>query len=247
MYRHILCFAAVALAACSADPDRGLITSPKDIGADAGMSTDAAVDAGPTVDAKDTAPDSSDISADAPEDIPEEIGVDILEDIGVDVLEDIEPDAPVDAPDAIEDDVPPPPNLLDELDGVWLIGWGGGLDHFDWFRFGPLDASGGGGTVIWAAPEDEGTLTSWIGCKGTTSWTMANKIDTIVIALPQGCGDTNDSITLSFEFPLQPGTWPTSAILRASVQELLDGSANAGYKYPSDWCTPDLSSCTYPF
>src|SRR5437867_701519 len=81
-----------------------------------------------------------------------------------------------------EDLAPPPADLSSSdatrcppyLNGIWLIGWSGGLDHFSWARFTCTFL--GGGTVDFLDPMGNAAWTPYFGCQGQGQWMITQAL-----------------------------------------------------------------------
>jgi hypothetical protein len=124
------------------------------------------------------------------------------------------------------------------LDGVWLIGWSGGLNHYSWIRF-----SANGTADLLDGADISANAPFW-PCNGPASWIFTAKLDTVGVNFPAGCGSTFDTFT----FTLQSyAGYPPGAILSASVEQLSTSQVIEGYKYPSNQCNAQMTQCTPPF
>jgi len=135
------------------------------------------------------------------------------------------------------------PPFLQDIQGIWLIGWSGGLRHFSWVRLrvgGPAD-----GQADFLAGDDLESNQPYWDCTGTGQWILTAKPDTVGLSFPDGCANLGfEAITfLSFA---PPTGYPAGAILTASI-ESTSGVPLEGYKFPPDWCNAAMSSCADPF
>ena len=134
------------------------------------------------------------------------------------------------------------------IPGLWLIGWPGGLDHFDWFRFGAIED---GGILWWGAPTGEGSLIPFTGCVGTTRWRWVEPPHTIRFELPAECADLgvmDNPVTFTFSVDADKQPWPEPALLTGKVSTADPNWSNlTAYKYSDDWCDAELTACSYPF
>lgn len=121
------------------------------------------------------------------------------------------------------------------LEGLWLVGWSGGMNHFSWVRLEP----GGVATFNDGANLDvNGPL--W-PCSGSGSFGLAAKPETIALYLPPGCG-TMAAVTF-VKFLGEP-SWPNGCLLEASVEMAPPaGGPLTACKFPLSTCDATLSSC----
>jgi len=130
------------------------------------------------------------------------------------------------------------------LDGVWLIGWSGGMHHFSWVRFSvPVSSNGKAhiidGKKLWAnAP--------YWNCSGATSWNTTAKPYTIQLHLPSGTCSGMKSTVLSFFNFKTPGGWPKGAILEADVNQSSPSGNIKAYKFPASQCDKAMTTCKDP-
>ena len=155
------------------------------------------------------------------------------------VCEDAATDAPSDS------SLPPDPDTFAEmLNGVWLIGWSGGMNHFSWVRL-----SGGpqwGGDAEFLAGDDLFANAPIWECSGLGSWMITAKPYTIGLQFPSSCSIGFASYTF---LTMLPATgYPPGAIVQASLEDLAYPNAPMeGYKFPSDWCDPTMTTCPDPW
>ncbi|HEX7668414.1 MAG TPA: hypothetical protein VF395_02465 [Polyangiaceae bacterium] len=126
------------------------------------------------------------------------------------------------------------------LEGTWLVGWSGGLNHYSWVRF----AADGSADVLDGAAI--GTNAPYWPCNGRGSWVFAQKPETVFLTLPAGCTTATDVLTFTgFQ---APQGFPKAAVLGAHLE------AGAGtptpldaWKFPPTQCDAALETCTDPF
>jgi hypothetical protein len=125
-------------------------------------------------------------------------------------------------------------------DGVWLIGWAGGLDHFSWVRF--VFTTGTQGSIELLTP-DQPTFTPYFPCEGMGLFSIDEATSEALMQLPAACAQTT---TLGFE-SFSPAGGPPSAILTAAIQDQSVGQAISGYKYASSHCNAAFTTCGDPY
>jgi len=132
------------------------------------------------------------------------------------------------------------------LDGVWLMGWMGGLNRFSWIRFS-VTSPAGGTAIINKGALSGGTVPYW-NCTGSTSWNITAKPDTIQLHYPSSLCTGMKSGTFTFT-SIKPvtGTYPKGAQLVATIQALTSSPATiSGYKFPPGQCDASMTSCKDP-
>lgn len=154
-------------------------------------------------------------------------------------------DASVDAPyDVISDSsLPDAGDFANMLDGVWLIGWSGGMNHYSWVRLS--GAPQWGGDAEFLAGEDLFANLPFWNCSGKGSWMITAKPYTIGLQFPSHCSLGFTSFTF---VTVQPASYPTGAVLYATLEDLAEpGLPVEGFKFHSNWCDPAMSSCPDPW
>lgn len=208
-------------------------------------------------DKSDTPPDASDFT-------PLEAGADLKADIGGDAKQPQpdtklppKPDATSPKPDA---KLPPKPDqavpadayvLTDGavkfpavLDGVWLIGWSGGMHHFSWVRFSVGSPMSGkaqilSGKTLWSnAP-------FW-NCSGATTWGVTAKPYTLQLHFPSGTCSGMKSSVYTFQSFKASGGWPKGAIMEADINQYSPSGTIKGYKFPASQCDAAMTTCKDP-
>ncbi len=135
------------------------------------------------------------------------------------------------------------PGVLEE--GVWLVGWSGGNDHFSWLEFSPdePDALDGSFAILEA---DCGICSGFVfGCEGTDG-RYSIDLDTheILMEYPAAC--SVDPAVWGFKSViLSPTDYPPDALLKWSF-ELDGGNTYNAFLYPRDQCDSGFTSCTWP-
>lgn len=152
------------------------------------------------------------------------------------------------APDlASPPDLARPPDLAstdggsafeNQIAGIWLIGWSGGLEHYSWVRFTPggrLDVLPPKGNVVWTP--------FWMNCSGAGQWTLAARPQTVQLALPMGCNPQTEVLTFSV---FRPGGWP-GVIQTAAVEQNPSKGPLSGHQFGPGQCDQMFTSCKLPF
>lgn len=132
------------------------------------------------------------------------------------------------------------------LNGIWLIGWGGGLNHYSWARFSVSAASNGKADLL----DGKGlkyNVPLW-NCSGSTSWnTISSSSITIQLHWPSGTCTSYKSSNFTFTNFKKPGSYPKGAILEADVS-VSPGmpSPLKAYKFPASQCDAAMKTCKDP-
>lgn len=126
------------------------------------------------------------------------------------------------------------------LEGVWLVGWSGGMNHYSWVRFNAdfsadvLDGKGlPGNAPLWP-------------CSGQGSWLFTAKLYNVHLTLPAGCSSTI-GVDLTFESLAAPTGYAKGAILQANVTTQPNGTPLEAYKFAASQCDAGMTSCKSPF
>jgi hypothetical protein len=130
------------------------------------------------------------------------------------------------------------------LDGVWLFGWSGGMNHFSWVRL-RIEQMGGGGAQFLSGADLSYNIPFW-DCSGQGDWMLTAKPDTIGLYFPEGCALGFQAYTF---LSLQPpsSTFPKGAILEATVEGLGGpGQIMQVYKFPAWQCDEAMTACQDP-
>ncbi|MBK8258044.1 MAG: hypothetical protein IPK82_35930 [Polyangiaceae bacterium] len=134
-----------------------------------------------------------------------------------------------------------PPEFPAELgEGVWLIGWFGGLDHFSWFKF--AFAGPDVGTFDLLDPLGV-TLTPFYPCQGKGLFTTDAAQGILHLTLPATCNLPVQHLTFEAFFP--PGDFPPHATLAAQIAA--NQGPLGGYQHAADFCNADFTACGDPF
>ncbi len=130
------------------------------------------------------------------------------------------------------------------MEGTWLIGWSGGMNHYSWVR---LSGATGSGTAEFLAGDTLTVNTPYWACSGKGTWMMTAKPYTIGLYFPSSC--TLGFWSATFSSFQVPGGYPKGAVLSASVQPLATpppALAIEGYKFPPSQCDAAMTTCTDP-
>jgi len=137
------------------------------------------------------------------------------------------------------------------LEGVWLIGWSGGMNHFSWVRFSRMATRTMTKKDAWIL---EGkAITSnlpLLNCKGKATYWMGAAKNTIYLDLPSsGCfpGGAKSPGFIFSNFDTSGAGAPKDAIMSARVQVQSTLQMLEGYKFPNTWCNKAMTSCKAPF
>ncbi len=256
---------ALLLAACGDDPvdNNKSVTdtaSKSSANADTQASADAASDAKPSVDTQADATAHLDgatladsavvLDAVTPNDSAS--GADVTSDTGAAPREDTAastpPDAmvPADAASALDASAQPP-TLEALVEGVWLIGWAGGMNHFSWVRFA-LPTSGAMGTAWVRDGKALVSNTPFWPCNGKTSWNLANQPDKVQLHLPSPKCTGKKSTLVDFANPIPAGAaaFPKGAIYRVAQFPQSAGPAVSAFKFADDQCNATMTACKDP-
>ena len=123
------------------------------------------------------------------------------------------------------------------FEGLWLIGWSGGMNHFSWVLALP------GGKALF---NDGASLTAngplW-SCNGEGSWSMTQKPETIFLYLPPSC----PGMPLTFQSFQGKPDYPKGCVLSATLEpQSPSGMPLMACKFPSSQCDATLTSCVDP-
>jgi hypothetical protein len=127
-----------------------------------------------------------------------------------------------------------------QLEGIWLVGWSGGLEHYSWVRF---DADGTAHVLDGSAI---GTNAPYWPCNGAGSWLWALKPDTVFLTLPAGCATAAEALTFT-GFKAPQGGFPKNAVLGVAIEGAASGQPLEGWQFPSSQCSADFTTCQDPF
>lgn len=123
------------------------------------------------------------------------------------------------------------------IDGTWLIGWSGGMNHYSWIRFnGDLTFD------VLDGADLSGNAPLW-SCSGAGKYLPTAKLDTFFLHLPAPCA----GVAITFEKLGPPSSvYVKGSVLTASISS--DGvQPLEGYKFGSSQCNLAMTSCKDPF
>jgi hypothetical protein len=130
------------------------------------------------------------------------------------------------------------------LDGIWLIGWSGGLNHYSWVRF---QGSAFQGTFELLDPKGNAGWTAYFPCQGPGTWMITQAIDSIALMPAAACPMSMQFIPLHFRDFYAPGAYPPGAVLGAHIDApAMPGQSLDGYKFPDAQCDAAFTSCMLP-
>ncbi len=134
-----------------------------------------------------------------------------------------------------------PPGFPEALgEGVWLIGWSGGLDHYSWLRFTFQTATTGTFTLL----DPVGvTLTPYFSCEGPGAFTVQLGVGVVVLAMPVACNMAD--VPLDFVSFWDPGGFPPHALKGAEI--LTTGGTIQGFQHDAGFCDAGFTVCGDPF
>jgi hypothetical protein len=133
------------------------------------------------------------------------------------------------------------------LEGLWLIGWSGGMNHFSWVRLGALGS--GVKSKAWInAGKNIFANAPLLDCSGETSWFIGAALHTAYVDLPSAsCLSGKSNVGWVFESYRAPDALAPGALLMATVKDQATLNPMSGYKFPDDWCDAALTHCKSPF
>ena len=137
--------------------------------------------------------------------------------------------------------------FVEQLNGIWLVGRSGGLNHYSWVRVRRAALGDWSGTAEFLSGDTLTTNAPFWPCSGQGSWTIPAKPYSILFTFPAGC-----PAGLETEYTFDPistpaSTYPKGAVLQAIVTPLATGPASLdGYKFPDTQCDAAMTSCADP-
>jgi hypothetical protein len=137
------------------------------------------------------------------------------------------------------------------LEGVWLIGWSGGMNHFSWVRFSKMATPSMTKKDAWvlAGTGIISNLPQW-DCSGKASYWMGAAASTIYLDIPATSCATGVATSKGYvfsDFNTSGAGAPKDVILSAKVKVQATLQTLEGYKYPDTWCDATMTSCKKPF
>ena len=126
------------------------------------------------------------------------------------------------------------------LEGIWLVGWTGHVNHYSWVRF--TVAGRVQGRADFLSGKDLPINGPFWSCDGQGDWTITQKADTVQLRFPAACKLADAAFTFSGFAPA--GAYPLGAILDATVSG--QGGSYQGFKFPPAQCDAAMTICTNP-
>ncbi len=136
------------------------------------------------------------------------------------------------------------------LEGIWLMGWSGGANHFSWVRFSKMAKPSMVKKDAWILDGQKISANlPLFSCSGKTTYWMGAAGRTVYLDLPSpSCMAGKKSIGLVFsEFTAPAKGGPKGAILSAAIKEQAVLTPLEGHKFRSSWCDPGMTTCKAPF
>ena len=126
------------------------------------------------------------------------------------------------------------------LEGIWLIGWSGGMNHYSWVRLTGEMA----GVADFLDGADLAVNGPFWSCSGQGSWLVTAKPNTVMLTFPSECN--LPAKVLTFETFQLPTGWPNGVRLVAQLTDLDVSVYLEGYQFPPSQCDAAMASCTDP-
>lgn len=134
------------------------------------------------------------------------------------------------------------------LDGIWLVGWIGGLNRFSWVKFQATSPSSGKAWILDGKGLSGGTVPYW-NCSGATTWNITSKPGTLQLQMPDANCNGYKSSSYTFSgIKAMTASYPKGATHQATVTAY-QGSTPAqisGYKFPASQCDAAMAKCIDP-
>lgn len=122
------------------------------------------------------------------------------------------------------------------LEGLWLIGWSGGANHFSWVRIEPgFELTVNDGAAL------AGNLPHF-ACNGAGSWLLTAKPETLGLQLPGDCGFAS----LTFAKWLGTPPWPEGCLQEVLLEDNLVSTPLSACRFPPSQCDEAMTACTDP-
>ena len=133
------------------------------------------------------------------------------------------------------------------LYGTWIVGWGGGMDHFSYFRIAP------DGTVRRGSYEPAGAWADDIP-SDLPCWPDVAPFPSPLVGVwePAPSSSEHLGINLWLSLPCDPGAGYTerwfASVSADGRSASLDGDASSweAYRQDPDQCAPDFGVCEVP-
>jgi len=135
--------------------------------------------------------------------------------------------------------------FVNTMNGIWLVGWSGGLRHYSWVRITSDSSGQWTGTAEFLSGEDISSNSPYWACSGKGTWMIPQKVNSILFTFPSSC-PSGIEMEYTFEFSL-PMPYPPGASLAAVVSPLSGSQKLEGYKFPDSQCDATMSTCIDPF
>lgn len=126
------------------------------------------------------------------------------------------------------------------LEGIWLVGWSGGMNHYSWVRF---NADGSADVLDGADLPVNGPL---FACSGKGSWIFSAMVHNVHLTLPAACA-TGPAFDLTYQSFKPASGYAKGAVLEANVTTPPSGNPLEAYKFPASQCDAGMTSCKSPF
>jgi hypothetical protein len=136
--------------------------------------------------------------------------------------------------------------FVEQMSGVWLVGWDGGLRHYSWVRIRRASLGDWTGTAEFLSGSTLASNAPFWPCSGRGSWMIPAKPNAILLRFPEGCPADLES-QYTFDPFAPPPPFPRGAILSASVADLRGEIPLTGFKFPDAQCDAAMTTCTDPF
>jgi hypothetical protein len=137
--------------------------------------------------------------------------------------------------------------FLSDLEGIWLVGWIGGLNRFSWVKFQASSVSGGDAWILDGKGLSGGTV-PYLNCTGKTTFNLASKPNTVQLHMPGSNCNGYKSTSYTFtNIKAMTASYPKGATHQATVTAS-NGSPTtvSGYKFPASQCDSLMTKCTDP-
>jgi hypothetical protein len=136
------------------------------------------------------------------------------------------------------------------LEGVWLVGWSGGMNHYSWIRFSAFVSYGKKSEARVLVGKEILSNTPYFGCGGQITWWMGAAARTAYLDFPSTSCDPSGIATVGYVFSeVTPpdGSSPPGTLLKATLKEQATLKAISGFKLPADTCDAAMTTCKSPF
>lgn len=121
--------------------------------------------------------------------------------------------------------------------GVWLIGWGGGLNHYSWVRF----EANGALTVLDGAGMNANA--PYYPCNGGGTWVFGAEPEVVHLQLPPECPASR----LRFGPWMGDPSWPEGATQAVNITDTFqEDFPLTGYRFGDAQCDEAMTDCGDP-